>query len=381
MRRPHPLWLIPVAAALLLLLPAAVSAQPPNAPALVPSHGAGGAVFTMSNAATGNAVIAYRIGSGGALIPSGTFSTHGLGTGASLADAGALALTANHHFLLVVNAGSHSITVFRVNTGAPGPLLTYVQETHSRGAVPVSVTVHGSTVYVLNAGNATRKGNIAGYQMASNGWLTPISGSLQFLSSRALTAPAQISFNPAGTVLVVTEKNTNLLDTFVVNSGGVAQAPTWTLSNGTTPYGFAWGKGGVLIVSDAASDALSSYTVAPSGALTLVSGSVGDGGIAPCWVAVTHGGTWVFTANAHGDTISTYLVGSGGSLSLVTSVAATTGAADTDMGVGGSHGQYLFVYDAGAGEIQQFGIGSTGGLTLLSAVYNLPATAEGLATF
>lgn len=381
MRRPSPLWLIPVAAALLLLIPAAVSAQTPIAPTSVPAHGAGGAVFTMSNAVTGNSVIAYRIGSGGALIPSGTFSTHGLGTGSSLADSGALALTANHQFLLVVNAGSQSLTVFRVNTGSPGPLLTYVQETHSRGVVPVSVTVHGSIVYVLNAGNGVRKGNIAGYQMANTGWLTPIVGSLQFLSSRALTGPAQISFNPAGNVLVVTEKNTNLLDTFVVNSGGVAQAPSWTASNGTTPYGFAWGKGGVLIVSDAATGALSSYTVSTAGALTVVSGSVVDGGIAPCWVAVTHGGTWVYTTNAHGSTISTYTVGTGGSLTLLTSVAATTGAADTDMDVGGSHGQYLFVYDAGAGEIQQFGIGSTGGLTLLSAVYNLPATAEGLATF
>ena len=59
------------------------------------------------------------VGSGGALIPSGTFSTHGLGTGSSLADSGALALTANHQFLLVVNAGSQSLTVFRVNAGAP----------------------------------------------------------------------------------------------------------------------------------------------------------------------------------------------------------------------------------------------------------------------
>ncbi len=381
MKRPSPLWLIPVAAALLLLVPAAASAQTTNAPPALAAHGAGGAVFTMSNAVAGNHVIAYRIGSGGALIPAGSYATQGLGTGVSLADQGALVLTAAHHYLLVVNAGSGSITVFRVNTASSGPLLTFVDKTHSLGQVPVSLTVHGSLVYVLNAGDATHRGTVAGFQLASNGVLSPLAGSRQPLSTSSPTAPAQISFNPGGNVLVVTEKNTNLIDTFVVGTGGIAQPPTSTTSNGATPYGFAWGKGGTLIVSDAASDALSSYTVASNGALTSVSGPVGDNGTAPCWVAVAHGGVWAYTSNAHSNTLSTYSVGAGGTLSLVSAVAATTGAADTDLAVAGSHGQYLFVYDAGAGEIEQFAIGSTGGLTLLSAVFSLPATAEGLAAF
>jgi len=381
MKRPNPLWLIPVAAAILLLVPAAASAQTTNAPPTLAVHGAGGAVFTMTNAVAGNHVIAYRIGSGGALIPSGSFATHGLGSGASLADQGALALTANHQFLLVVNAGSHSISVFRVNTASSGSLLTFVDQTHSRGAVPVSLTVHGNVVYVLNAGDSTRRGNIAGFWLGSTGVLAPIVGSRQPLSTHAPTGPAEISFNPSGTVLVVTEKATSLIDTYVVGAGGRAQPPTVTASNGATPYGFAWGKGGALIVSDAVAGGLSSYLVASSGALTSVSGPVVDNGTAACWVAVAHGGLWAYTTNAHSDTISTYLVGSGGSLTLASAVAATTGAADTDMAVGGPHGQYLFVYDAGAGEIEQFAIGSSGGLTLLSAVFALPSTAEGLAAF
>jgi 6-phosphogluconolactonase len=381
MKRPHPLWLIPVAAACLLLLPAAAFAQPPTAAPPTPAHTGGGAVFTMSNAVAGNSVIAYRIGAGGALIPSGTFGTGGLGTGASLADANSVVLTADHQFLLVVNAGSDTLSVFRVNAPFSGALLTFVQQTSAHGAMPVSIATHGSLVYVLDAGTAAWRGHIVGYQMANNGRLTEIAGARQPLSAHAPTGPAQISFTPNGKVLVVTEKNTNRIDTYVVSAAGVAQAPTWTISNGTTPYGFAFGAHGALIVSDAAIGALSSYHVAPSGALTVVSGSIPDNGTAPCWVAVTHGGTWVYTSNAHGNTISLYQLGSGGRLTLVSSVAATTGAADTDLGVGGTHGQYLFVYDAGAAEIQQFAIGSSGSLTLLSAVFSLPATAEGLATF
>jgi 6-phosphogluconolactonase (cycloisomerase 2 family) len=373
--------LIPVAAALLLLVPAAASASAPIATPAVPAHGAGGAVFTMSNAVSGNSVIAYRIGTGGALIPAGTYATHGRGTGVSLADSGSLALSANHQFLLVVNAGSNSLSVFAVYAGSAGPLLSFVDQTHSGGPSPVSLTLHGSLVYVVNAGDATHRGNIAGFRLASTGVLSFLTGSREPLSSRASTGPAEISFNPSGGVLVVSEKNTNNLDTYVVSSGGLAQAPTITASNGATPYGFAWGKGGSLIVSDAGSDALSSYTVSSTGALTVVSGPVGDNGTAPCWVAVTHGGRWAYTTNAHSNTISTYLVGNGGTLTVVNKLAATTGAADTDMAFGGPHAQYLFVYDAGAGEIEQFTLGSSGGLTELSAVFTLPATAEGLAAF
>lgn len=381
MRRPNPLWLIPVAAAFLLLAPAAVSAQTPNASTALPSHSAGGAVFTMSNGLARNSVIAYRIGTGGALLPSGTFSTHARGTGVSLADQGSLLLTADHHFLLVVNAGSNTISVFRVNSMSSGPILTYIDQTSSRGVEPVSLTAHGSLVYVVNAGSSSRRGNIVGFDLGSTGILSFLVGSRQPLSVNSPIGPAEISFNPSGHVLVVTEKATSRIDTYVIGTGGLAQPPTVTPSNGTTPYGFAWGKGGALIVSDAASDALSSYTVSSSGALTVVSGSVGDNGTAPCWVAVAHNGLWAYTSNAHSNTLSTYLVGTGGTLTLVSAVAATTGAADTDLAIGGAHSQYLFVYDAGAGEIEQYAIGSTGGLTLLSAVFSLPATAEGLAAF
>ena len=115
--------------------------------------------------------------------------------------------------------------------------------------------------------------------------------------------------------------------------------------------------------------------------MTVVSSTVSDGQLAPCWVAIAGGGSWAFTSNAHSDTISTYAVATDGTLTLSSAVAATTGSADTDLAVGGSHGQYLFVYDAGAPQIQEFKIGSGGTLTPLYAVYSLPPATEGLAAF
>lgn len=380
MKRPSVVWLIPAAALVLLLVPAAAAAQPTTASALSASPGSGGDVFTMTNAVSGNQVLAFHIGPFGALIPLGTFSTHGTGTGVSLADQGALVLTSDHHYLLVVNAGDNTVTVFQVHPAGNGPVLTFVDRVGSRGEGPVSLTTHGPIVYVLNAGDATHPGDIAGFLLADGGFLLPLPGARQPLSTSAPTGPAEVAFNPSGTVLVVTEKSTSLIDAYPVDSRGIAQPPVTIASYGSTPYGFAFSPGGALVVSDAGPGALTSYSVAADGQLTVISGAVMDGQLAPCWVAVA-GEQWAFTSNAHSGTISTYHVATDGTLSLSSAVAATTGPADTDLAIGGSHGQYLFVYDAGAPQIQEFLIGSGGSLTPAYAVYSLPPATEGLAAF
>jgi 6-phosphogluconolactonase len=338
-------------------------------------------VFTMTNDPSGNAVLAYVIGPGGSLIPAGHFGAHGKGTGASLADQGSVVLTADHKWLLVVDAGSNAISVFHVNSLAgSGPILSFAGRVSSHGTLPVSLAVHGSWVYVLNAGTSTVAGNIFGFVLSDHGTLSPLPGSSRALSTSASVGPAEIAFNPAGHVLVVSEKATSVLDSYTVNSLGYASGPTVTPSSGSTPYGFAFGRGGALVVSDAGPGALSSYAVAHSGALTVVSGSVADGQVAACWVATIDGGNFAYTTNAHSSSISSYTVGSGGTLTLLAAVAATTGAGDTDMAVGGSNGHLLFVQDSGS-EIQEFKVGPGASLTLEYAVFALPATAEGLAAF
>jgi 6-phosphogluconolactonase len=383
MARRRLLWVLPIAAVMLFVLSSSAAAQPAAVGSGAgPTHWAQGAVFTATNSPSGNAVRAYVVGPGGSFTPAGQFSTHGKGTGVSLADSGSLALTADHRWLLVVDAGSNAVSVFRVNSpGGAQPLLTFTDRISSHGTLPVSVAVHGSFVYVLNAGTSAVAGNIFGFFLGDHGLLFPLPGSSRALSTSASTAPAEIAFNPAGSVLVVSEKNTSVLDTYALDSHGYASGPTVTASSGATPYGFAFGNDGSLIVSDAGPGALSSYAVATAGALSVVSDAVADEQLAPCWVATVDSGHIAYTSNAHSNTISTYEVSSNGTLTLRAAVAATTGAADTDLAVGGSHGQFLFVYDAGAGEIESFAIGSSGTLTLKYAAFALPATAEGLAAF
>jgi len=336
-----------------------------------------GAVFDMTNNATHNQVVVYDRWSGGALTWAGSYATGGTGTGGSLADQGSLAVSSDGRWLLAVDAGSNQISVFRVHLpfGGGPDSLTLTDVVSSRGAVPVSVSAFGNLVYVLNVGNSTTPGNIAGFVLWGPGHLAPVGGSIRPLSTSAATAAAQISFSPSGEFLVVSEKNTNLLDVYAVHGFGGASGPTSFRSAGTTPYGFAFDHAGRLYVSEASTGSVSSYALGWFGKLHVISGAVPDTQGAPCWVVVSAG--VVYTSNAHSNSISSYQVGPRGTLTLLHAVAGSTDGSPTDMALA-DHGRVLYVFDAGAREIQAFGVNPGGTLTWLETVGGLPASSEGL---
>ncbi|HTT26502.1 MAG TPA: beta-propeller fold lactonase family protein [Thermoplasmata archaeon] len=347
-----------------------------------PSTSVAGLVFLQTNSASGNAIVTYARSSSGALTWVANYSSGGNGTGSDQTAQGSVVLSANNEWLLAVDAGSNQISVFKVQTSST-PYLTLTDTVASGGVLPVSLAVHGSLVFVLNDGSASTPGMITGFHLSSTGRLSPIAGSTELLSTKNATSAEQIGFNPAGHVLVVTEKGTGLIDLFHVSPTGRTQAAVSYSSVGNGPYGFAFDNRGYLIVSEAASGSLSSYSVSAPSALATLSGAVPDYQAAPCWVAVTpgpRGTSWAFTTDAHGATISSYQLGVGGKLTLIQSDAATTGAADTDEAIVPSIG-VLYVYDAGSNEVQGFGIGAGASLTWLQNSTGLVASAEGLAAF
>jgi len=334
---------------------------------------ASGRVYIITNDPTGNQVVVYSRSADGSLSWLANVSTGGLGmNGLTGSNQGALTLSNDARWLFAVNAGSNDVSVFQATNDG----LQLTDKASSGGTMPVSVTVHNGIVYVLNAGNSETAGNIAGFT-ASDGKLSPIAGSVQPLSGSSVTV-AEISFNPTGNILAVTEKSSSLIDIYSVNSEGVASAPTTNPSSGATPFGFVFDTKGTLLISEAPGSAASSYSVSSTGVLTTISGSVANGQLAACWLVSTGDSRYAYTTNAHNHTISSYTIGNDGTLTLLAPVAADTGAADLDMSFSGnSHFLYVFVH--GSNSIQGYTVHADGSLELVTTVTGIAATADGLA--
>ena len=128
-------------------------------------------------------------------------------------------------------------------------------------------------------------------------------------------------FNSTGTRLVGTRVGTSQIDSFVVDRrGGLARRPRLAV-RGAGP-----GRSGAssarpirdqLFVSNAHGGAdagtVSAFDAAPDGALTSIGTSpFADDQTAPCWVEISHDGSFLFTVNTAVPSISSYRVGATG---------------------------------------------------------------------
>jgi 6-phosphogluconolactonase len=333
------------------------------------------AVYTLTNDPAGNAVKVLDRSADGSLSPGGEFATGGTGTGTGLGSQSALVLDGRR--LFAVNAGSDSISSFRVS----GHGLDLIDTDPSGGDQPISLTVDDGLLYVLNAGGA---GDITGHTISRDGALSPLVGSPRPLSG-AGTGPAQVSFDPRGETLVVTETATNLIDTYQVDGDtGLASGPRPQASAGATPFGFAFDRRGHLIVSEAfggAADqsAVSSYAV-EDGLIDAISPSVATTETAACWIVVTKNGRFTYTSNTGSGSISGYRVSHDGELTLLDADGQTglTGPGPIDMALT-RNSRFLYSLNSGDGTISGFRVKADGGLAPIGGASGLPAVATGLA--
>lgn len=338
-----------------------------------------GTIYTATNSVTGNAVLLFDRLPDGRLVPAGSVATGGEGTGAGLGNQGGILLTRNERWLLVVNAGSNSLSVFDVKPR--GLRLTDVVPTGGRQ--PISVTEHGGIVYVVHAGNDT----IAGFTLSRAGRLRALPGSVHGLSGTGV-GPAQIAFTPDGDFLLVTEKNTNRLVTFAIDRRGLPTDRRVQDASGVTPFGFAFGKRDQVFVTEAAGgapnvSAVSSYEVGRDGTLTPISASITTGQTAACWAAVTPDGRFVYATNTGSGSISGYAIDGNGEIELLDDDGRTgvTGDGSTPIDVVITDGgRYLYNLNAGSHAIGSFRILSDGSLVALPFALGLPVGANGLAS-
>jgi 6-phosphogluconolactonase len=336
-----------------------------------------GRVYVQTNDAEQNEVIVFERGDDGRLEPLGRFETGGRGSGQPhLASQSSVVLNDDGALLLVTNAGSDELSLFRVQPNG----LQLESRVSSGGSMPTSVATHGEIAYVLNAGG---EGGIAGFSLAG-GMLTPLEGSARPLSAPGAD-PAQIAFSPDGRTLVVTERGTNSISAYVVDERGYAAAPTTIASSGATPYGFDFADGAVVVTEafggEIGAAAASSYALGEPGRLAPISASVGDTRSEVCWAAATHDGRFVYVTNFGDGTISSYAVRGDGSIELLEAVAGSTRLGEKgvrDEAVS-RDGRYLYAIDPDAQRIFGWTVRDDGRLAPVGEFTGVPETVAGLA--
>jgi 6-phosphogluconolactonase len=333
----------------------------------------GHAVFVMSNDAESNEVIAYERNAYGTLFAPHRFKTGGRGSGGKgdpLASQGSLTLSQDHQWLFAVNAGSGTLSVFRVE----GSLLLPTDRVPTGGAEPTAVAQYGNLVYVLNAAGSS---SVVGFAFRG-GHLAAIPDSQHFLSANGAN-PGSVAFTGDGKFLVVTEKTGNNIDTFAVAPNGGLSAIKVTPSVGPGAFAATGTSNETVLVSETGSggttSAISSYHIQSDGSLTAVSARVPTLGAANCWNVVTPDGRFIYVSNAGSSTISGFSISSSGGLTPIPGTIVGTnpaGSGDLDVAIS-ADGKFLYSLNSAGGAIGAFAINADGSLTNLGTVGGLPA--------
>ena len=284
---------------------------------------ADGYLYINDNTAGANTVAGFARHADGTLTPlSGSpFSIGGAGTGVGTGSQGALQQSADGRYLLAADAGSNQISVLRIK---PDGRLTEAEGSPvwSGGNKPISIAVHDNLVYVANAGDGAS--NYTGFTLNAGGHLRPLAGSTFTLPNGS--SPGDVLFNGDGTRLVGTRVNTSLIDSFVVGSSGrltAAPGSPYT-AQGQGPFGseFSPTNAAQLFVSNAHDGAnngtISAFGVGANGALSPIGSSpFADHQTAPCWVEISHDGSYLFAVNTASGTISRFQIAADGTLTLL----------------------------------------------------------------
>jgi 6-phosphogluconolactonase (cycloisomerase 2 family) len=355
--------------------------------AAAPSAFAGGkapVVYVQANELGGNHVVVYDRAADGRLSRAGTFATGGNGGAAApgtesdhLASQGSLVLDAGHSLLLAVNAGSDTISAFKVQ----GDRLKLDAVLPSGGQFPASVAVHGDLVYVLNSGGA---GIVAGFRIQGSK-LIPIPGSARSLGLANadppgfLTSPGQVGFTPDGSKLIVTTKaSTSTIDVFSVQADGrLSLAPVVNPSATPVPFAFTFTPSGRLAVGEAGTSSVTTYAIQADGSLADAK-SQSDGQVALCWIEPARG--FYYVANTGSNTLSGFTIAADGTPSLVgaTGIVATTEPGPIDLAAS-SDGSFLYGETGLTSTVDEYRVESNGSLTKLGTVTDLPPGIEGIA--
>jgi 6-phosphogluconolactonase len=167
---------------------------------------------------------------------------------------------------------------------------------------------------------------------------------------------------------VVTERLSNRLETLPLDWAGRPGAPVITPSSGAVPFGFAFGRHGQLVVSEAGASTVSSYRIRAGWLLGAITPSLPVGQGAACWVAVSPDGRYAYTGNASGS-IGGFAIARDGALTAVGTTALLPSPRDLDFA---DRGRFLYAVSPGnataSAAVTGYRVGADGSLTQITSV-------------
>ena len=338
-----------------------------------------GAVYAMSNKFDGNSVVAYGRNDNGRLTLIGEFSTGGNGAafdgGEGLdprISANSLHVTeslGDDRFLLAVNAGSNTVSSFRIDRDDWS--LQLMSKTQIPSCVgPNSIASYGKLVYVtcIDAdgeftGEPDQEGSVSGFVLKL-GKLLPLARSTRLLNNR----PSDVHFSPDGRFLLISAINagsaalpnedneeivlyrvnsqTGMLDQHALASTASTEVDNRENRNLASAIGFAVVEADgqtYVVVSEArefqANGSPPAFPALQTGSVStwrltsngrrfvpvdidvFAGDSVTDGQRTSCWLDFSLDQAYFWVANALESTISTYRFNQG-SIEVVEQVAA-----------------------------------------------------------
>jgi 6-phosphogluconolactonase (cycloisomerase 2 family) len=351
-----------IAAVAACAVPASASLGP-----IFPSGG-GHAVFVQNDSVTGNQIVAYDRAADGTLTQTGSYATGGSGGVLAgsvvdhLASQGSLTYDRRHGLLYAVNAGSNTISVFRVY----GDRLLLRQVLPSGGSFPVSIAVHGNVVYVLNARDG---GSVQGYRVFFN-IVFPLPRSTRPLgldpaaAPEFVNTPGQVAFTPDGSRLVVTTKaNGSSIDVFGVRfDGRLSAAPVVNALPGAVPFAVDFDAAGHLVVAEAGTNAVASFALAGNGTISPIDTQL-TGQAATCWIVQANG--VFYASNAGSANLSGFRSSLAGTLTPLGLTPADAGTVDAAVT---PDGRFLYVQAGAAGIVDEYRVEANGSLTPIGSV-------------
>lgn len=343
------------------------------------------AVFVQGNELGGNTIHVFARDDQGKLKPGGTYATGGRGGDQvdaptdSLASQGSLVYDHASGLLLGVNAGSGTLTSFRVE----GTKLKDRRIIDTGGEFPSSIAVRGKVAYVMNAGG---EGSVQGYRITAKG-LVPMRGSFRSLGlanedvPRFDTSPGEVEITPDGRNLVVTTKGNDTVEVFPLKRNGLPAVtePVVNKSAGNVPFAISFDRSGSrMLIAEAEKSTVTTYKVEHNGTLKVLQKPLANGQEVLCWLE--RAGDHFYGGNTGNSTVTGYRMDKHGRLALTNEVGvATPPSAKSqgviDIAVTGDE-KFVYVQNATSGTIDGFRVEKNGSLTKVTTAEGLPAFAE-----